>query len=334
MKINAFYIAILLVIATLGYLVFNTSNNVDISFFGLAESQETEINYNYPVQIDHIKVKAGQRVTKGDTLLLISRIKSKETLQDQGFQIAELKARLANRKQAIKNEIVLLEKETSANSEKILADIDAIEKEINYRKSVAESIQTIPGDDAAYKPLQIELKKLREELVSQESIKTVKRTQLENDLKTEDAPDLEKIKRLEADLAFDQSQQVQHIVVLAPVSGLIDNISCKVGEHKSAFQTLLSLFEPHSNLIRGYIHEDMSLKVNVGDRFEVRSLKSDSIKYDASVTGLGSRIIEIPSRLRKIETIKSYGREILLEINSPNQFLLMEKVGLTNVVND
>ena len=42
--------------------------------------------------------------------------------------------------------------------------------------------------------------------------------------------------------------------------------------------------------------------------------------------GMGSRIIEIPDRLRKNPTFKTYGREIQVEIPSDNQFLQKEKV--------
>ena len=50
--------------------------------------------------------------------------------------------------------------------------------------------------------------------------------------------------------------------------------------------------------------------------------------YTGKVIGLGSRIVEIPSRLRKIEAIKAYGREVLIEISKENCFLQNEKVSI------
>jgi hypothetical protein len=70
------------------------------------------------------------------------------------------------------------------------------------------------------------------------------------------------------------------------------------------------------------------MKVNVGDSLEVYSLKVPGMVYDGVVTGLGSRIVEIPSRLRKLPEFKTYGQEVILSIPVVNGFLQKEKVGL------
>jgi hypothetical protein len=44
------------------------------------------------------------------------------------------------------------------------------------------------------------------------------------------------------------------------------------------------------------------------------------------ISGLGHRIIEIPERLRKIPELRTYGREVLIEIPNNNHFLQKEKV--------
>ena len=44
------------------------------------------------------------------------------------------------------------------------------------------------------------------------------------------------------------------------------------------------------------------------------------------VTGLGSRVVETPVRLRKIPEVSTYGREILVSIPPDNSFIQKEKV--------
>jgi len=95
-----------------------------------------------------------------------------------------------------------------------------------------------------------------------------------------------------------------------------------------SFNTLLSFYEPHSGLIKGYVHEDLTLQVALDDIYAISSLKDADIQYDGKVIGLGSRIVEIPTRLRKITEVKTYGREVLLEISRDNQFLQKEKVSI------
>ncbi|HRW74331.1 MAG TPA: hypothetical protein P5563_00425 [Saprospiraceae bacterium] len=46
------------------------------------------------------------------------------------------------------------------------------------------------------------------------------------------------------------------------------------------------------------------------------------------VVALGTRVVEIPERLRKMPEIKTYGREILVAIPPANEFLQKEKVQL------
>ena len=130
---------------------------------------------------------------------------------------------------------------------------------------------------------------------------------------------------------FDLSQQKQDITVTAPMDGLIGNIFCKEAEHISSYKTLLTFYEPHSGIIKGYVHEDLTLQVAIGSQFRVSSLKDDSKYYDGKVVGLGSRIVEIPARLRKVADLKTYGREVLIEIEKNNTFLQKEKVDISHV---
>lgn len=151
---------------------------------------------------------------------------------------------------------------------------------------------------------------------------------LKQELNLGQSPYREQIKRLKAEQAFEASQEHLPIVVTAPMDGLIGNISCKEEEHIPSYSTLLSFYEPHSGIIKGYVHEDLTLKVQFGDRYQASSLKDENTQYEGTVVGLGSRIVEIPARLRKIPDFRSYGREVLVEIPKDNSFLQKEKVGL------
>jgi len=93
---------------------------------------------------------------------------------------------------------------------------------------------------------------------------------------------------------------------------------------------LLTFYKPHSNIVRGYVHEDQTAVVGIGDVLEVYSLKREDAVYSGKVIGLGSRIVEIPTRLRKLPDFKTYGREVVVEISTDNVFLQKEKVGIRN----
>lgn len=326
-RLNLFYIAILLTGIAL-FAVLRPDFNRDLSFYGFAESNETEINYNYPVVVDKILVNPGQEVTSGEVMMHLSRRKSKETLEDQSFRIAELNAEEAIWRQKKETEIEELAFAQQTRISEMNAEIERTQNELKYKKSLLENLKSIEPAESSYKPLEEELASLTQEKTDLNRTYDLKIEGVKKELALGRSPYREQIKRLTAEKAFDESQKIQEIIVTAPTDGLIGNIMCKEEEHIPSYTTLLSFYEPHSGIIKGYVHEDLTLEVGIGDLFEITSLKDETINYQGTVIGLGSRIVEIPTRLRKIQEIKSYGREVLIEISKDNSFLQKEKVSI------
>ena len=324
---NLFYAAI---VGAIGLLitVLSPDYHKELSFYGFAESRATEINYNYPVVVEKILVKPGQEVKAGEILIELSRRKTKEVLEDQNFRIAELKADEALWKKKVINEI----SELTINKQNQISEVDAkIEKtahEITYRKSLVEGLTVITPKETSYKPLEETLMRYRQKKKDLEQLFDAKIKGLEDELALGQNPYREQIRRYIAEKAFDESQKIQPIVVTAPTDGLVGNISCKEAEHIPSYSTLMTFYEPHSEIIEGYVHEDLTLEVKIGQKFTISSLKDEQIKYQGVVIGLGSRIVEIPARLRKIDVLKAYGREVLIEIPTQNDFLQKEKVSI------
>lgn len=326
-KLNPFHLAI----AATGLIllvVLRPDFNRDVSFYGFAESKETEINYNYSVVVDRILVKPGQSVSAGDVILNLSRRKSKETLADQQFKMAKLRAEAELWRQEMRNEIESRKADFRKDLAEADAGIKATSEEIAYKKSLLEQLVTVDAKQSGFQPLKDRLDRQqseREELVKAHESRIAG---LERELSIGQTPFDEELRMLEADLAFDESQKHIPIEVKAPADGLVGTISCKEEEHIPAYRTLLTFYEPHSSLVKGFVHEDLRLEVQEGDGFSVSSLQNPSIGYEGVVIGLGSRVVEIPARLRKIPAVKSYGREVLIEIPEDNSFLQKEKVSI------
>lgn len=326
-KINVFHMVVIIIGIGMFLLLF-PGKEATLSFYGFAESNETEINYNYPVVVEAIHVSPGQRVSQGDTLLELSRRKTKENLADQEFRIKEIKAEQVLWASKQRAEIEAIQLESDQKITEINYEIEQLRSEIKYKEALAKDLKSVDISDGAYQPLEEEIKAL--ELKKQEISKRAESAilALEKNLRLGGKPFEAKIEELEAELYFDSTHSVQFISVLAPADGLIGNIDCKEEEHIPSYSTLLSFYEPHSGIIKGFVHEDLTLKVNIGDPYMVTSLKDEGIEYPGKVVGLGSRIVEIPSRLRKMENIKAYGREVLIAISKENTFLQKEKVSV------
>jgi len=324
--INWFYVALIALIPLLFWLL-KPEDESDIAFFGFAENLETEINYNYDVVVDKIMVSSGQKVNEGSPLMKISRKKSKEVLEDQNYEIKTLEAEERAWKGKKVNEISLLKIKLQNEEEEIRADLTKVQNEITYKKSLLRGLD-INQNDATYQPLQIRAKELTNELSQIRQRFEVEKKSLEEEIRLGVSPFRRKIEELNAEKEFDASHKITHIDVTAPEEGLIGNIYCKEAEHVPAFKTLLTFYEPHSGIIKGYVHEDLTMSVSIGEIFEVHSLKDEEVRYEGKVIGLGSRIIEIPARLRKFAQVKTYGREVTIAIPTDNIFLQKEKVGI------
>jgi multidrug resistance efflux pump len=331
MRFNFFYLVVLLLGLSMFFL-FKPPAEDELSFFGFAESTESAVNYNYPVVVDRIHIQPGEAVKAGAPLMEVSRRKAKETLADQKFRIAELRAEENIWRQRRENELSQLRQSSGNNLAELDQKIAALQKELAYKRSLAEGLKTIDVKNADYQPLEDEIADLTAERARRVSTRELRESNLIKETRLGNSPFREQIRRLEAEMVFEEDQKVQPFTITAPTNGLVGNINVKEEEHVQSYETLLTFYEPHSSLVRGYVHEDQTARVALGDELEVYSLRPDGPRYVGKVVGLGSRIVETPSRLRKLPDFKTYGREVTVEISRENVFLQKEKVGVRRVI--
>lgn len=324
---NIFYLSIIAIGIALFFLV-NPKESSIVSFYGFAETNETEINFNYPVVINKIFVTPGQHVKKDDVLMQVSRMNNKDKLEQEPFKIAEIQAEKNSKISKLESEIDLAKASHQITIEKLDTEIEKLTKELNYKIDLAKDLENVELADNTYTPLRNKIDALKNEKTLLVSKFNKKQSALLEEINVVQTPYNEQIKLLNAEKAFFENNKVQLVEIKAPTDGLIGNLHCKEAEHIQSYTTLISFYEPNPSIIRGFIHEDLTLQVTMDDSFVVRSIKDPSIQYEGKVIGLGSRIVEIPQRLRKIAEFKTYGREVSIRIDSRNAFLQKEKVAL------
>lgn len=323
-RVNLFYLA--LVVITVGLVwLFLPKNENEVAFYGFAENLETEINYNYPVLVEEILVTSGQEIDKDSPLIRLNRMSSKESLVEEPYKIITLRKEMEVWKQKKESEITDLQLKFEEDQSAIEFKISKLNQEIERTKNIKAQFY---GKGEASPEQSAEIDRLESEQVRLVSEFEQKKEALEKEKQAGLNPFRSEILELEAQQSFDEAHKEQSILVKAPHSGLIGNINCREGEHIPSFKTLMTFYEPHSSLVRGYIHEESILEIGEEATFEVSSLLQDEITYTGKLVGMGSRIVEIPTRLRKFPQIKTYGREITIEIPIDNTFLQKEKVGV------
>lgn len=304
------------------------------AFYGFAENKETEINHIEDVLVEKIHVENGQEVKKGDLLIEVKDAILPSRIDGLKLEKEVLQQDVIQKKKEIRNEIASIEMERDFRLKDLESKIQTLEKEIALNESLYEGLKTIDDSGSKYsnpEAVKLEFLKLsRNDILSRadDEIKMQKSI-----LSSIEAPSNVKAEILNTEITHYEREK-EKLSIYAPSDGLIGNVTCKEGENISAFSTLMNFYKHNPTLVKGFVHESMILEVKVGDILEVSSSLHANHKIKGEVFGLGSRIVEIPERLRKIADFKTYGREVLIKIPENNNFLQKEKVLLNTISNE
>jgi multidrug resistance efflux pump len=313
-------------------LSFSLKINNTVTFYGFAENKETQINMENPIEVSRIHVTTGQKVKKGDILLDVFSSILPVKINEATYSIEELKTRYSMWKSDLDGRItessILLNEKTS----EIEFQIAQYHAQLDKNKKLASNLKSIDLSNTEKSdiksPILLKIEALKEELKYSRNIITTQINNLKRERFAETNPMLSRIKILEKELDYYTTKKEKETIV-APTDGLIGNIHCKEDEKISSFTPLVTFYEESPTLVIGYIHEDLLLKVNLQDVVTVFSTSRPEIHNTGIIKTLGSRIVEIPPRIRKIKELKTFGREVIIEIPPDNPFLQKEKVTLT-----
>lgn len=302
-------------------------------FYGFAENKETELSHDQPVLIHKILVTPGQKVKKGQLLMEVKQSSIDLKIDNASLDLERLQTIALQEKQKLVDRMEQLKVKRSTKVSALTAEIHTLEATINYNQNLLEGLKSIDTEsiDPTNTPNAIKLQTLKESLrLTTEPIDT-ELAQLEKKLVAILKPAQVQRQKLQGEIDFYKIEQSK-LDIVAPSNGLIGNILCKEGENISAFSKMINFYEPMPTMVKGFVHESLILQVKEGDSLIVSSSLHPAQKIKGKIIGLGSRIVEIPERLRKIPDFKTYGREVLIRIPSNNPFLQKEKVMLNSLL--
>ncbi len=323
------------IIAFVAFLFLFTSlafrSDTSVTFYGFAENKETEINMEHPVEVIKIYVTTGQKVKKGEVLLDVLSSDLSVDINNTGFKIEELKTKYKLWQSDLDWRITQYKIELNEKTSSIQSRINQFQSQLDQNITLTQNIKSISkerlGTGAMQNPMSLKIDALKKELRFTRGIINTEISNLKSERFAENNPLLSQIKALEGELEFFEAKKKKQTIV-APSDGLIGNIHCKDDEKISPFDVLITFYDENPKLVIGYIHEKHLVKVNVNDTVEVFSSSRPGVKNMGLIKAQGSRIIEIPPRLRKMKGYITYGREVIIEIPPNNSFLQKEKVTL------
>ncbi len=300
-------------------------------FYGFAENKETELSHYEHVTVEKIHVTPGQQVVKGQLLLEVKQSNIDLKIGAAGMDIERLNVITQQEKLNIKAKIrelsLRIENEVSehlVNKRNLELSIESKNDLLKGLKSFEDVPTNTNSSDA------LKLAALDEKLEITLAPIKLEISELNRQLSNSQSPEQIRQQSLEQEISYLKKEQ-DKLSILAPSDGLIGNILCKEDENINGFSTLINFYERYPTLVKGFVHESLILKVKVDDSLVVSSTMHPDHKVKGIVVGMGTRIVEIPERLRKIPDFKTYGREVLIRIPSKNPFLQKEKVMLNSL---
>lgn len=300
------------------------------TFNGIAETKELTISLETSVRVKEIYVTAGQLIQAGELLAELYDSDLPKKINNISHQIEEMRAALRLHTMEVRSEIKRLEAMKSTQNNDIQSQLHQLKAEYDLNKSIVRELRSI--DIQQTKPTQnlkdIQIKALEKELDLAANPLKVQINKLKKELKSYNNPLQIQIEKLEMELEMLMSEKSE-LLIYAETSGVIGSVFYKEGEKIPPFSTILTIDEHTPSVVNGFIHEGLVVSLELGDSIEVSSTLHPEIMAKGLVTGMGSRVVEFPERLRKYPEHKLWGREIQIQIPANNNFLQGEKVVLT-----
>ncbi len=323
-KINILYVFWIIALILFIWLMLNLKTQVTKTIFGTATTQVYSMNVEYATIVNECKVHQGDRVKKGDTLLVLLRGEMDKSISDVFSMINQLDVDRNAKNQILDKEEAIFNAQQASKISAINAQITILEKEIEIQNNLLYAIgqeKTKPTNNIK----QLELAGLKESL-EQLRIQSIEQkksynTQREGNNKSYEA----RLATNKNDIDYYQLEKHKMIVV-APCDGIVDNVYVLPKDMAPQYKELIRINSVTPNRVTGFIHESMAIPFQLGDSVLLTSAARQEISCKGMIIGNGNHLVELPLRLRKFVELRAWGREIFVQMNPDNNFYIDEKI--------
>ncbi|WP_185116184.1 MULTISPECIES: HlyD family secretion protein [Chryseobacterium] len=307
---------------------FANINQENIVFYGVAINRETEIKCEQNIRVEKILVRQGQKVKKGDILLIVSQGELKNELTNNKLKAKENTLFNMQNVHNLSSELNSSNLTSDNQLKQIDLQIQQLETEKQNKIKLIEQFSNVDKNTLDFSEIDNQINLLQEQKREVLQSARIKEKHLGTQINQ-----VQQINKVQSsalrNTTYLLEKKVTQLEILAPEDGIVGNILCEQGENVPSFQLLLMLSELTASSVQGYIYEDIPLDPKKGDFFIVQSIRDNERSYLGKINEIGSRLVEIPPRLRKIQEVITYGRDISIEIPKNNKLLQNEKVMIT-----
>ena len=300
------------------------------AYLGIADASENVVSSETSAEVVSIDALPGQKVSKGDTLLLLRRSDLEVRINDISRQLQGAVGSASRTDMDVNRMAAELRSGLEARRTEMLAEIRRLEEERSRNRELVSSLSVpAPGSasDSSTDPILLRIQGLRRQIRTEELGATSQLDVLRGgggDQKRV-ARDLQGALRRELSVLLVEQEK---LLVRAPIDGVVGSVDVRAGEKVAPFAPMLTISPRNPTLVRAYINENAWGQARVGDSVRVVSSGARSQACGGRIVGVGSRIVEFPLRLRRMPQVAVWGREVVVRLPDPNPYLLGEMVSV------
>lgn len=301
------------------------------TFQGIAEATETIISVPSPTEVVKVHVIPGQKIQPGDTIVELNRPDLTLRISEVTRELDVIEGRSTVSAADIDQKVAAVKAELSTRTLTLKSEIRRLESEYQKNREIASKLKSLKGTNTesdGTDAMAMQIKGLKNELAvatanANEQIKLLRSSNRIQ--KNAGAAEVENLKKELDEL----KKQQEDLIQVAKENWVVGSVNVHNGEKVSSFAPIVTLTHKSPTLIRGYIHEKMYQRMDVGETVKVRSLSGSGRTVKGKVEGLSSRIVEFPMRMWKMPEMPVHGREVIITIPADNDFLLGEMVTIS-----
>lgn len=326
MRINFLYLLMVAAAIACYQIVLRLRSQGDHTFFGSAETESCPVNVDFPALVQRVWVRPGLQVRRGDTLAVLFRAELNQKSQEYLLEMERLDAEQTTKVKLLAKERDLALAQQSAQLSKWEEEIRLLEAEMalqNDLKAVVGAPAQPANASSNLKAKQIEaLRKAMEQAKGQyvEQLAQIAAQQ-------KGSEELHRLKtaQIRQSMGFVDAEKPR-LVLLSPIDGYVEQVSLAAREMVQPYRELFRIFPHTPNKVIGFLHESATIPFRIGDTVQLASASRPNIFCRAILTGSSPKMVELPFRLRKFSELRTWGRELYIQLPSENPFFIGEKI--------
>lgn len=322
MKVNSFYILVVILLGGLFYATKKYYNGTGSNWVGMANAKDYTLSTEKQSSVISIHVVQGQAIHAGDTLITLLSENLNQNTEKLLNRIKTLQSEKLEKQSLVKNDISLLVSANAIDVKQIEKEITQAEAELKINKSLTSELNLNSSKQQA-SPLEEKIKSLHEEVALRNKELQIKVSDLQAKSNSDQTVLQNQIQLLETELSL-MNKERTNLIKVAASDGVVESIYVKEGEQLDAYSRLISILPRNPTSVIGYLQAEKTFPP-IGTRVQVLGYDARWKSVEGKVIGYGA-ITALPEILQKATAVKAFGKEIFIELPAKNDFSTGEKL--------